>query len=643
LFSFREQAVRIAGLSFAYPSPLPDGSPVRALRGIDLDVEPGAFCALMGPVGAGKSTLCLALNGAIPHVIEGDLDGTVVVGELDTRATSMGQLAARVGLVLEDVEAQLFNASVADEIAFGLEGMGLPPPEIEARIRSALAVVGLTGFEQRVPRTLSGGQQKRLALASVLAMRPRLLVLDEPTSGLDPRGRHEVLAAIDRLRRQEDSQMTVVMASQDAEAAARFADRVLVLRQGRIVLDGSPQQVFSQVERLDEWGIDVPQLARLAYRLGKETGRSLFFVDPGSAVQVLAEMGVKSVLPPSVPPVQPTRGRLSSVVQSTGGRLPSVPSVQPTGERLPSAPRRSAVGCAGGEKSGASAEAALFSRPGELDGGGLGRGPALIEVRALSHQYAGAGGPALSAVDLEIRRGEWLAVVGVNGSGKSTLIRHLNGLLKPTLGCVVVEGQDTRASRIGELARMVSYLPQNPGLLLFSATVRREVAYGPRQLGLRGTALEERVAGTLELLGLSAFAEHPPAVLGYGLRRQVALASVLAMDAPVLALDEPTVGLDRGAVERQMDVIAERHRRGTTVVLITHDLRWVARYAQRVAVLCEGRLVGCGPSREILGDLDLLSEAGLDPLPVTALAHSLGLPAPLPLSVEELQTRLSSV
>jgi energy-coupling factor transport system ATP-binding protein len=246
---------------------------------------------------------------------------------------------------------------------------------------------------------------------------------------------------------------------------------------------------------------------------------------------------------------------------------------------------------------------------------------------------------ALSTVDLEVRRGEWLAIVGINGSGKSTLLRHLNGLLLPTQGKVTVEGQDTRASRIGELARVVSYLPQNPGLLLFSATVRREVAYGPRQLGLRGRELEARVARTLDLLELSAYAEHPPAVLGYGLRRQVALASVLAMEAPILALDEPTVGLDRGAAERQMDVIAERHRRGTTVVMITHDLRWVARYAQRVAVLHGGRLVGCGPSREILAALDLLAEAGLDPLPVTILAHSLELSPPLPFSVDELLSR----
>ena len=574
--------IRLSGVRFSYPCPLLDGPPVPALQGVDLDIHQGAFVALMGPVGAGKSTLCLALNGAIPHVVEGDLSGSVTVCGQDTRDTSMGQLAAQVGLVMEDVEAQLFNANVADEVAFGLEGLGLPRQEIETRIRSALALVGLTGLEQRVPRTLSGGQQKRLALAAVLAMRPRLLVLDEPTSGLDPRGRHEVLAAIDRLRRESAQEMTVVMATQDAEAAARFSGRIVVLRQGEIAMDGLPEQVFSQVERLDRWGIDVPQLARLAYRLGQRSEQTLFFVDPRPAAQTLSDLAV--------------------AIDKTN---------PPAGSSIPAPPSPAA--------------------------------DTVIAVRALSHSYAGPGEPAISAVDLEIRRGEWLAVIGINGSGKSTLVRHLNGLLKPSSGRVVVAGQDTQTTRVGELARVVSYVPQDPGLLLFSATVRDEVGYGPRQLGLRGTALEERVTKTLELLNLSAYAQHPPAALGYGLRRQVALASVLAMETPVLVLDEPAAGLDRGAAERLLHVVAERHRQGTTVIMITHDLRWVARYAQRTAILYEGGLVRCAPTRKVLADLDLLAQVDLDPLPVTVLGSLLGLGPHLPLSVPELLARVTRV
>jgi energy-coupling factor transport system ATP-binding protein len=392
--------------------------------------------------------------------------------------------------------------------------------------------------------------------------------------------------------------MTVVMATQDAEAAARFAGRIVVLRQGQIALDGAPEQVFSQVERLDQWGIDVPQLARLAHHLRQASNQSLFFVDPLSAAQTLSNLAAAADKP------TPPAGSLA-LAAAVDKPTPSANSPVPATPPFPA--------------------------------------HTVIEVCALSHSYTGPDEPAISAIDLEIRRGEWLAIIGVNGSGKSTLVRHLNGLLKPSSGRVIVAGQDTQTTRVGELARVVSYVPQDPGLLLFSATVRDEVGYGPRQLGLRGAALDQRVARTLDLLDLSAYAEHPPAALGYGLRRQVALASVLAMETPILVLDEPAANLDRGAAERLLRVVAERHRQGTTVIMITHDLRWAARYAQRTAILYEGHLVRCAPTREVLSDLALLARVDLDPLPVTALGSLLGLGPHLPLSVPELLARVTRV
>ena len=249
-------AIDITGLRFAYPPPSPDGDPVLALHGVDLQVHAGEFVALMGAAGAGKSTLCYALNGAIPHAIDGESEGQVIVCGFDTRATPMAQVAMQVGLVFENAEAQLFNRTVADEVAFGLEAMGLPVDQIEARIDESLGMVGLAGFRERSTHALSGGEQKRLALASVLAMRPQVLVLDEPTMGLDPRWRQAVIAAIHRLRFETPQGMTVIMATQDAEAAARFADRIVVLHQGRVALSGSPAEVFAQVGKFDSWGRD---------------------------------------------------------------------------------------------------------------------------------------------------------------------------------------------------------------------------------------------------------------------------------------------------------------------------------------------------------------------------------------------------
>jgi energy-coupling factor transport system ATP-binding protein len=258
-----------------------------------------------------------------------------------------------------------------------------------------------------------------------------------------------------------------------------------------------------------------------------------------------------------------------------------------------------------------------------------------IEIRDLWFRYPSTETWALSNIDLDIVRGEWLAVVGVNGSGKSTLIKHLNGLLKPSRGAVHVGGLDVQVHQVGELAHTVAFLPQNPDHMIFGATVRQEVAYGPRQFGLGEPALGERVEETLSLLELLSFADHPPAALSYGLRRQVALASVLALHTPVLALDEPTVGLDWRLSRRLLDIVNDRHRCGMTVVMITHDLRWVAHYAQRVIVLCEGRLVAQGTPGEVLVDLERLAACGLVPLPITTLAHALQWPVPLPLTVDE--------
>jgi len=529
----------------------------------------------MGPVGAGKSTLCYALNGAIPHAVEGELGGTVSVLGLNTRDVSMGDLAERVGLMFENVEEQLFNATVADEVAFGLESLGLTPDEIERRIEKALELVGLGGFRERAPRALSGGEQKRLALASVLAMRPELLVLDEPTLGLDPLARRNVISAIDRLRRRAGSGMTVVMATQDVETAARFADRIVVLREGLVALSGATSEVLTQVDRLREWGLAVPQLAELAHALGKRAGRPCRFFRPDEAREALKH-----------------------------GPVPRPMACTATGLSPARAP--------------------------------------LVEIEHLSYRYPAAETWALADCTLQVARGEWLAVVGINGSGKSTLLKHLNGLLKPSLGSVRVGGRDTRDCQVGELARTVGYLPQNPDHLIFSTTVRREIAYGPCQLGLEGKALDRRVEDMLDLLDLAPYAAQPPAVLGYGLRRKVALASVLAMGTPLLALDEPAVGLDWGTTRRLLDTVAALHARGTTVVMITHDLGWVARYAERVIVLYGGRVAAQGVPRQVLADVERLRAVDLDPLPVTALGDALHWPRPLPVTAEDVLARIGA-
>ena len=277
----------IEGLHYSYPPLAPDGEPVVALCGIDLRVEPGEFLALMGRIGAGKTTLCLALSGLVPHATGGVIRGNVTVLGRNTKPQTVADLAAHVGLVFQNPEEQLFHMRVEDEVAFGPENLGLPREEIAQRITWALRAVGLEEFRQRSPLHLSGGEKQRLAIAAVLAMRPRILVLDEPTASLDPQGAADVFATLRELR--QTMPLTIVMATQSSEWVAEQADRLAVLDSGSIALIGPPDELLSQVERLHGLGVEVPQVAEAAAQLNARLGTAFRFTRLDDAERVLAD------------------------------------------------------------------------------------------------------------------------------------------------------------------------------------------------------------------------------------------------------------------------------------------------------------------------------------------------------------------
>jgi energy-coupling factor transporter ATP-binding protein EcfA2 len=292
-------AVRATGLRFAYP-PLSPGAPAPwVIDGLDLQASPGEWLAIMGASDVGKTTLCLLLAGLAPYLTGGSLEGDVLVAGRDAQEHPPPGLSDAVGIVFQETEAQLFNATVEAEVAWGLENLGLPVDEIRARIGEILSLLRLEHVRRRAPEGLSGGEKKRVALASVLAMRPALLILDEPLGGLDPGGRAEVLAALATLRR--DSAAAIVMTEADPEPVATFADRMVVLERPasalaegsstagtRIGLEGPPRYVFRQVERLAALGVDVPQMARVAAGLNRRLGTSFDFFTLEQARDALA-------------------------------------------------------------------------------------------------------------------------------------------------------------------------------------------------------------------------------------------------------------------------------------------------------------------------------------------------------------------
>lgn len=567
-------ALRLEDLHFSYPPRLPDGPPVEVLRGLTLYAPAGQALAIMGPTSSGKTTLALLLAGLAPEMTGGQVRGQAWVAGLDPVTTSPARLSHTVGLVFQEPERQLFNMTVAEEVAFGLEGRAVPPQQIGERVQRALASVGLTGLEQRAPWQLSGGQQKRLAIASILAMQPPILVLDEPMAGLDPAGRREIAALLADLKRTTGA--TVIVTEKDAEFVARWAERVAVLADGQIVLEGEPGELFQQTDRLHALGVGAPQMAELAARLRAEGEGATFLTAHAGATWVAQQR------PPAF-------------------QAPPAPAT------LPAPPEP------------------LVSR----------KTPPAVAVDAVSFAYPGDA-PALAGLALTVQAGEFVAIVGPNGGGKSTLARHINGLLRPQRGAVALFGQPSAGRPVGELARTVGYVFQNPDRQIFAPTVREEVAFGPRNLGLAGQALTQRVAEALAAFDLTALAEAPPAVLGYGLRRLVTLASVWAMQPPIWLLDEPTTGLDARLTGLLMERLHALHGSGHTILFITHDLK-LAAGAQRIVGISQGRVALDGPPQSVFADSAGLAAIGLRPPPIarlSALLEPAGFPHPM-LHVEQ--------
>jgi energy-coupling factor transport system ATP-binding protein len=574
--------IEARNISFKYPPLVPQGEGLLVLNGLSLSLRAGERVVLMGATGAGKTTLGLVLAGLVPATTGGELQGEIRVAGLEVREVGAARLSREVGLVFQEADHQLFNMTVEDEVAFGLEGLGLPPEEIERRVNWVLRRVGLNEQRERTPWQLSGGQQKRLALASVLAMEPTVLLLDEPMAGLDPLGRRAIAELLDELKAEHGT--TMLAMEQDAEWVARWAERVLVLHGGRIIVDGPTREVLSQVELLRPMAVQPPQMAEVA-----------------AALHLPNQPLTSTEAAPSVQRMMDESQQLNGITQRRK-------DAKTQGDQA-------------GERTGRSSR--------------IPSSVVAIQAEGVHFQYPN-GPAALNGLSLEVREGQFVALAGPNGGGKTTFAKHLNGLLRPASGAVHLFGEPTAGRRVGELARQVGYVFQNPDLQIFAVTVREELAYGPRNLGLSENEVEARVERALERFGLERWADAPPAVLGYGLRRLVSIAAVWAMQPPIWVLDEPTTGLDAALTERLVTEMEALHAAGHTLLLITHDLRLVAALAERLVIIAEGRVALDGPPRAVLSQAGPLRPFGLRPPPVTRLAGKVrGLPDDL-LTVDEL-------
>lgn len=551
--------LEIAGLGFAYR-----GTEQRVLRDVGLTIGAGESVAIVGASGAGKTTLLRCANGLVPAFFPGQLEGSVSVAGENPASIGVARASRHVGMVFQDFDAQLFSTNATLEVAFGAESLGVARDEIARRVTECLALVGLTGFERREPATLSGGEKQRLAIASVLAMRPSLILLDEPTTDLDPVGKGEVHAI---LRRLAADGLAVAVIEHETEELLDL-DRIVHLDRGAIVRDGAPRRVLIDVAALAAAGVEPPVAARASSWLALS--------------EVVSE------------------DRFAAAV-AAHGRRPAVAT-----------PRARTAG----------------------------RGAApVLAVERLVHRYPLREKPAVDDVSLAIRPGEFVALLGANGSGKTTLAKHLNGLLVPSSGVVKVAGQDARKAGTARLARHVGYVFQDPDHQIFSATVWEEMAFGPRNLGVPEDQLEARILAALEVVGLVEERDRDPFVLTKGQRQRLAVASVLATAPEILVLDEPTTGLDYNDRERMLALLADLHRRGHTVLVITHAMEVVASHCERALVMAGGKLVFDGGVAELFANDAVLTQARLRAPTAWRLGRMLGLET---LTPEELGAALGA-
>ncbi|MBO6232003.1 MAG: energy-coupling factor transporter ATPase [Ruminiclostridium sp.] len=557
-----ENIIEIRNLEFEYTSYDDDGNVSgtnKVLHGIDLDVPKGQFLAVLGHNGCGKSTLAKHINGILTAT-----SGTVTVNGLDASVEdNVFEIRQHVGMVFQNPDNQLVATVVEEDVAFALENLGVPTGEIRRRVDGALKLVEMYDYREHSPHQLSGGQKQRVAIAGIIAMKPDCIVLDEPTAMLDPKGRREVMDTIGMLN---DQGVTIILITHYMDEAVQ-ADRVIVMDSGTIVMDGTPKEVFAKVDELKAHSLDVPQVTELMYGL-KKSGLDV-------PVNVLTEQECAEEL------LKLRHGKLQKK-----------------------------------EDPGKSGDDSSI--------------PCIAEVKKLTYKYS-VGTPfeatAVDNVSVSIKKGQFVGVIGHTGSGKSTLIQHLNGLLKPTSGEIFIAGKNIwdKDADIRSVRFLAGLVFQYAEYQLFEETVYKDIAFGPKNMGMSEEETDKAVREAARTMGIpDELLERSPFDLSGGQKRRVALAGVIAMKPEVLILDEPAAGLDPKGRDTVLDEISEYHKKsGTTILLVSHSMEDIVKYAEKILVMNRGRLFCYEDTDTVFSRTKELEQIGLGIPQVSRLSHLL--------------------
>jgi energy-coupling factor transporter ATPase len=542
--------IEIKNVSLSYP--ISEKEKILALSDISLILREGESVAIIGPNGSGKSTFAKLLNAlVIPN------SGEVIIDGLTTNdKKNQGKIRLKTGMVFQNPDNQIISTTVEREIAFGLENLVTPHEIMKDKVKKALKEFHLEKYDNFPPHKLSGGEKQRVALAAVLVMEPKYLVLDEPTSLLDPWGRKEVLKWISKIS--QDKTKTIIHITQFSEETL-WADRLLVLSEGKIVFDDKPAAVFEKEEQLKRLGLEMPFIFEIKNKLKKhginleeeicDLEKLIGFLSSHKKIkkQLVFEFADKIKEP-----------QKSHLAEEKSTPLPLGQSLKESSEKK-------------------------------------------IIVKNLAHIYNQKlpfEKRALDEISFEIKQGEKIGVVGPTGSGKSTLVQHLNALLFPNSGEVIIDGMRTtdKKTNLKKLRNNVGLVFQFPENQLFADTVFEDIAFGLKNQGASNEEIKSQVEAALEIVGMDfdKFAFRSPFSLSGGEQRKVAIAGILALKPEILILDEPTAGLDCQSTHQLEKILEKVNGEGTTVILVSHNLDVIARVSNKIIFLNEGKVLFFG-------------------------------------------------
>lgn len=566
-----------------------------AVKDVDFQAVKGKFIAVIGKNGSGKSTFARHLNGLlVPD------EGTVLIAGKDTTQTSqLLDIRKTVGMIFQNPDNQIVGNSVAEDVGFGLENLGIESNQIWKQVYEALEQTGLSGYVNRNANRLSGGQKQRLAIASVMAMKPECIVMDEATAMLDPAGSRQILELVRTMNQKYG--FTIIMITHHISEIAQ-ADYVYVMKDGNIYMEGTPKTILSQPEQLEAAGLETVFSQRVWHTLAKVCRKNDKICAEKQLPETMQEPEGECLQEDAVLD-------MDSLVEKLREIIVCKPLV-----RTESAFKEPELSSKDG---GSVQKIESKSSEEEIQKNFSMEQPVIIKAEHVDYMYTSGQNKiqALKDISFQIRKGEMVAVVGQTGSGKSTLLQLLNGLLRTDTGTLVVNDIIIQNEKnLKKLRQKIGFVFQYPEYQLFETTVLKDVMYGPLNFGFSKEEAKQSAIRALELVGIAESQyEQSPLDLSGGQKKKVALAGILAYQPEILILDEPMAGLDAESRKNLFAIIKTlNEKQGITVLMVSHDMNDVYEMTNHLLVMHQGRLVYDGDVEGALADADFTQQYDLE-------------------------------